>query len=106
MNKKEGSAVIKFIAVIIVAPIIWIINGFVFSKLWLWFITPMFNLRGLTIVESICFMLIVLFLKGGKAKKAKAKKYDFWEDYVINITIVLLKACLYLFFGWVLSNII
>lgn len=39
-----------------------LLNGWVLSKLWLWFVVPIFGFKPLTVVQAIGIALVVRFL--------------------------------------------
>ena len=80
----------------IISPII---NGFVFSKLWLWFIVPIFQIHPLRVVEAIGIIFLINFIKAKKDKESDKDK--FWETFATNMVFVVLMAGFALLSGWV-----
>lgn len=83
---------------IIIAPII---NGFVFSKLWIWFIVPIFQMQPLRVVEAIGIMLLINFILAKRDKDANGDK--FWETLAINMLFIVLMAGFCLLAGWIIT---
>ena len=91
----------KFMAIvlsIIVGPII---KGFVFSKLWLWFLAPTFQIQPLRVIEAIGIMLLLRFLTFKPNRKAK--EGDFWEVYATYVVSTILISGSALLFGWIVT---
>jgi hypothetical protein len=77
-----------------------IINGWVLSLLWLWFIVGIFGLPALSIPQAIGISLIVGFLTPQAISSTKLpKKEDGTTDYVPAIT-ALLRPFIMLLWGW------
>jgi hypothetical protein len=89
----------KFMTVLLAMIISPIINGFVFSKLWLWFIVPIFQIHPLRVVEAIGIIFLINFIKVKKDKEADKDK--FWETFATNMVFVVLMAGFALLSGWV-----
>lgn len=91
----------KFMTVVLAMIISPIINGFVFSKLWLWFIVPTFQMQPLRIVEAIGIILLIGFIRVKRDKEADKDK--FWETFAINMVFIVLMAGFALLSGWVVT---
>lgn len=91
----------KFMAILLAMIISPIINGFVFSKLWLWFIVPIFQIQPLRIVEAIgiIFLISFTFMKN----KKPVSKDKFWSKFASNLIFIILKASVVLFSGWIVT---
>ena len=89
----------KFMTVLLAMIISPIINGFVFSKLWLWFIVPIFQMQPLRVVEAIGIIFLINFIKAKKDKESDKDK--FWETFATNMVFVVLMAGFALLSGWV-----
>ena len=61
------------LGVLALFPLISIYRGFVLCKLWVWFITPIFNCRPLTLAEAIGFSIVVYFLTPTNSQASKEK---------------------------------
>jgi len=81
-----------------------LLRGYVFVKLWRWFIVPTFDLNPLRIVEAIGLSMVVGFLV--------AKKRDFEPEEDKDFMTLLLKGIFWLvgfygfmlLFGWIISS--
>ena len=89
----------KFMAIVLGIIISPIINGFVFSKLWLWFIVPTFQTQPLRIVEAIGISLFINFIFSKRVKETE----EFWETFIKNVVFVILMGSFVLLFGWILT---
>ena len=92
----------KFMTVILAMVISPIINGFVVTKLWTWFIVPTFDANPLRIVEAIGLVFIVNYLRMKRDKNAD--EVDFWSDFASNILFIILYAGFALFSGWIVQK--
>ncbi len=77
------------------------LSGFLFGKLWLWFIVPTFNLEPLRFIEAVGICLVVEFL----TMKYELNKPvdDFWEDLIKRIFYVIMVSIIIFSTGWILS---
>lgn len=91
----------KFMTVVLAMIISPIINGFVFSKLWFWFIVPIFEMQPLRVVEAIGIMFLISFIRAKMDKEAD--KYDFWTTFAANMAFIVLTAGFALLSGWVVT---
>ncbi len=91
----------KFMTVVLAMIISPIINGFVFSKLWLWFIVPTFQMQPLRVVEAIGIIFLINFIRVKRDKEVDKDK--FWETFANNMVFVVLMAGFALLSGWVVT---
>ena len=91
----------KFMTVVLTMIISPIIKGFVFSKLWFWFIVPTFQMQPLRIVEAIGIIFLIDFIRAKRDKEAA--KDDFWETLANNMVFIVLVAAFALFSGWIVT---
>jgi len=91
----------KFMTVVLAMIISQIINGFVFSKLWLWFIVPTFQMQPLRVVEAIGIIFLINFIRVKRDKEADKDK--FWETFASNMIFIVLMAGFALLSGWVVT---
>jgi hypothetical protein len=91
----------KFMTVVLAMIISPIINGFVFSKLWLWFIVPTFQIQPLRVVEAIGIIFLINFIRVKRDKEAYKDK--FWETFANNMIFIVLMAGFALLSGWVVT---
>jgi hypothetical protein len=81
MTRKNASeseliagAVLGIVLFIILYTVLAVINGFVFSMLWGWFVAPVFGLKLLSIPESVGLMIIITMPFAAVAKEADKTK--------------------------------
>lgn len=91
----------KFMTVLLVLIISPIIHGFVFTKLWIWFIVPTFNVQPLRLVEAIGIMLTVGYVFAKPTKNNDEK--SFWENFAETCVFVVLMALFALAAGWIIK---
>tara|TARA_R110000850_G_scaffold32558_1_gene89716 strand:- start:118 stop:417 length:300 start_codon:yes stop_codon:yes gene_type:complete len=89
----------KFMTIVIMMIISPIVNGYVFTKLWMWFIVPTFNIHPIRLIEAVGILLLVNFIKAKKDKAAKQE--SFWSDFIENVIFMFLMAGFVLLSGWV-----
>lgn len=95
----------KFTTLILTLFISPIINGFVFVKLWLWFIIPTFSAQELRLVEAIGVCLLIGFVTNRKNKKTKEEeKEDFWKGLLKNLANTISIALIFLAAGWIVNQ--
>ena len=82
-----------------------VVSGFVFAKLWLWFIVSVFNLPVLNIGQAIGIMFFIGYLKLKKQDKKEDEK-SFWEKFIDETGWLLLVNIIILFFGYLLKSVI
>ena len=91
----------KFMTVVLAMLISPIINGFVITKLWLWFIVPTFEANPLRVVEAIGLMFLINYIKA--KQDTKADKDKFWKQFGTNIIYLILMAGFSLLSGWIVQ---
>lgn len=92
----------KFITIVLSFIITTLVGGFVFMKLWAWFIVSIFHLPSLNIIEAIGVMMIINYAthrSSSKTEKSENPINDFLSLVITNIIISLLV----LLIGWILS---
>lgn len=85
----------KFMTILLTMIINTIINGFVFCKLWSWFIVTTFQVQSIRLVEAIGISLLIGFII---TRKTTTKSDDFWETF-IESTIFMIIVCGFALFG-------
>jgi len=78
------------------------VNGFVFMKLWLWFIVPIFDLKPLTIAMAIGITLVFNFV----TMKIDSTKESTAETSIANFILFLSASGMFLLIGWIVSSYI
>ena len=86
----------------LVAGLLSIWEGFVFMKLWAWFVVPMFGLPALTIPVAIGIALLVGFLTHQRNGESDADPMDYavksFSHGFVNSGVVLLIGYIVTFF--------
>lgn len=94
----------QLMATLIVTAILFILQGFVFSKLWLWFIVPMFGTRPVKIIEAIALLWIIQFtLSIFVKKKSNDEKESFTEKLITYCIYAIVISTLALGGGWIIK---
>ena len=91
----------KFMTVVLAMLISPIINGFVLTKLWMWFIVPTFEANPLRVVEAIGLMFLINYVKAKRDKEADKDK--FWEQFATHMVYLILMAGFALLSGWIVQ---
>ena len=78
-----------------------IINGWVLSILWEWFIAPVFNLPSLSLPLAIGLALVISYLTYQNID-CKPKESDDGDAVIKLVMVMVLRPLLVLFFGWVI----
>jgi hypothetical protein len=91
----------KFVTVVLAVIVSAIIRGFIFSKLWLWFIVPIFQMQPLRVVEAIGIMSLIEFFLIKKDKNNNEEK--FWETLLSSMLFVMITSGFTLLFGWIVT---
>ena len=91
---------LAIIGALVLIPVTSILNGWVLTKLWGWFVVPVFGLPALSIAPAIGLSIIVGYLTIHANKSNDSSSND-------GVGLALFKAIstplLYLFFGWIVS---
>ncbi len=91
----------KFMLILLSVIISPIISGFVFTKLWAWFIVPIFHTQPLRIVEAIGIMVLINFVRIKREKNDEEE--EFLEAFIKNVIFVTVTSACILLYGWILS---
>lgn len=94
-----GSIVATVVALVLGA----IIGGFVLTKLWVWFMIPIFDLNPLSIVEAIGLTFIVGYMTKNPAETSKTLEGPFLEELLKAFLQTLVMAGGFLFIGWIIQ---
>ena len=89
-----------FIPLITIASI-W--RGFVFMKLWAWFIVPVFHLPMLTIVIAIGVSMVVSFLTYHSTNIDRNDTRSSSEKFTTDIAATIMYPATFLFLGWIVQ---
>ena len=90
----------------IILMIIWfvlsLIRGFILTKLWAWFIVPVFHLPMLSLWQAVGVSMLV----GYMTMQGKTCYKNIEEDNLKSLSINLLVPWFILFFGWIVHLLI
>ena len=90
----------KFMTILLAMIISPIISGFVFFKLWAWFIVPIFQIQSLRFIEAVAIVFFIGFIR---AKYREENPEDFWDNLGKRMTFLVVLACFTLLFGWIIK---
>lgn len=94
-----GSVVATVVALVLGA----IIGGFVLTKLWVWFMIPIFDLNPLSIVEAIGLTFVVGYMTKNPTETNKTLEGSFSKELLKAFLQTLLTAGGFLFIGWIIQ---
>lgn len=95
---QHQSSVISLITVVIAAMFTFvIIDTFVFSTLWGWYVVPVFGLKPLPLVYAFGIMTMFRFLLPLNRNNDASKNH---------LTLILARPFVVLFFGWIGTHFI
>jgi phosphate/sulfate permease len=94
-NKEKG---LRIIISLLVSPIFSLIDGFVFLKLWNYFIIPL-GMPIISLVHGIGIMMTIHFI-GFKYQKNEENEENYWMKRII---FHILYWLIILFFSWFLN---
>ncbi len=77
-----------------------ILNGYVLSILWRWFLVPTLDLPAISIVQAIGISLVIGYLTDHSSGKSDDRKSD---NLIANIFTISLKPLMALFIGWIVK---
>jgi len=92
----------KIIGIFLGIIIAQIVNAFVFTKLWEWFIVPIFTIQPVNLLQAIGIMILVNFFRL-KAIKIEEEQDNFWERFGKNLAQSILVAIITLFLGGIVT---
>lgn len=94
-----------FLGVILSMVITSIMRGFVFQKLWLWFIVPLFGISPIGIAQSLGLMLIVGTVTSTNTNPENDKK-TFTELMTRAAIKSVIGSAVYLIIGFIIKSFI
>jgi Na+(H+)/acetate symporter ActP len=106
MNKKDMSIagcfgiIFTLLVVIICSPIM---NGWVLSVLWGWFIVPIFNAPQLSIPYAIGISFIIHMLTNKQSDTTNNKDKDVTTIIIEALVSTFITPLLVLLFGWIVT---
>lgn len=101
-EKVAGLLILLFAGIPGMIAISAILNGFVLTKLWAWFIVPQFGLVALRIPFAIGISLVVGFLTHQTDTNKEENKSSFGTQFGLMI----LRPFMMLFTGWIVQMFI
>ena len=93
-----GSIVATIVALVLGA----IMGGFVLSKLWVWFMVPIFDVNPLRIVEAIGLTFIVGYMTKNHVESGKTLEGPFLEELLKAFLQTVVIAGMFLLIGWII----
>ena len=109
MNKSDKNVASCFIGIGAAAliPLLiiitYLINGFVLSKMWLWFIVTTFGAPVLTVPQAIGVGMIVSFLTYRATPKNKDSNSE-WSQIIIDILSAMISPFVTLLIAWIVYS--
>ena len=92
----------KIMAVILVMVISPIISGFVFMKMWAWFVVPVFYQNPLRLVEAIGLMFLFNYVR---MRRDKGGDDNGFVTKIVEASLYVIMASGFgLLFGWVIKS--
>lgn len=105
MNTKNNNAILSctgVIAILLVTIVIsTIMNGWVLSLLWIWFIVPIFGWPILSITQAIGLGMVVSFLTRHSVKGDETK--DTWDAIATALSGAILHPILVIAVGYIVT---
>ena len=108
MNEKENDVSVRLlgclglIALVAVTVIIsTVINGWVLSVMWRWFISTTFGVAPLTITNAIGLSLLVSLLTNQRDKTKKKDTQEFSKEFIDVTSYTIIMPLTILAIGWV-----
>ena len=103
INDKVFSCLGVWIFTIVLLIAASILNGWALTKLWAWFVVPIFDLPYLRIVEAIGLAMIVSFLTGTRKGTEDSNKAAL-EVHISSTIYAIGYPLLAVFFGWIVAG--
>lgn len=92
----------KFCATIILILVSTITGGWVFMKLWSWFVSPLFNLQELSLVQALGLGIMLSFACKPMPKYDPEEKKKSFSDNVGQVLFVVITYFVILGMGWII----
>lgn len=90
----------KITIFLIMVALLIVFNAFVMTKLWFWFITPVFNIPVLTLTQAIGLNLFLAYLQ---PKKIEVNSEDWYEAFKLTFKYGVIFNIIVLLFGWLFT---
>ncbi len=81
-----------------------VLDGFVLTKLWLWFIVPIFHLNPLTLIQALGFSLVIRYLTKDIMSK-DFSKIDSTKETWMKVVALLVSPLLFLLLGFIIVSL-
>lgn len=99
-KKNNSDTTLSLLLLPMVLVVGYAVNGFVFSKLWQWFIITIFDLPPITVMQAIGISMVVGFLTYTQPPESSGKGP--LENLIVAFFKLLFTALFALLFGWIL----
>ena len=93
-----GSIVATVIAVVLTA----ILGGFVLTKLWVWFMVPIFDVNPLRVVEAVGLTFIAGYMTKNPVETNKKLEGPFLTVLLTAFLQAVVLAGMFLLIGWII----
>lgn len=90
---------VALLILIVLVPVMAVMQGWVLTILWGWFVVPTFGLPQLSIAVAIGFSLIVSLFRGAQQSKTPDERST--EEKVGQALVLFFGPLIVLFFGWI-----
>lgn len=101
-DKSCAEVILAIIALPVLIVINSILNGFVLTVLWGWFVVPLFSLPPLNIPQAVGISIILSYLTHQKTD-TKDKDDGFWSTILSALLYIILYPLLVLAIAWVVQ---
>ena len=92
----------KFVTILLGMLLSTLMNGFVFMKLWNWFIVSIFEAKPLILIQSMAIMVLIAFIR---IRKSKDGDEDFWKVFIESMIFVILTSSFTLLIGFIVKSL-
>lgn len=102
-NSDKGSLLVcsfVFLVLLVVTPLVAILQGWVLTVLWSWFVVPTFDLPELSIAVAIGLSLIVGMFRGYNTTTTKDENEE-TSTKVAKVVVLFFGPLFVLFMGWI-----
>lgn len=87
---------------LLITPLSWVLNGWVLTQLWQWFITPLLGIRAISIPEAIGFSIVVGYLtRRSNCPYKKRSHKEIAIDLMVSILMTFVSPLISLAIGYV-----
>ena len=96
-DEKNMVACLAAMLALVLIPLLAILQGWVLTVLWGWFVVPTFHAPELNIVTAIGLTLVVGMFKGYSVKTGKKSE----NEKLTEAVAVVIMPFIFLFLGWI-----